>query len=132
MGTCSENVCLNITVSLKNDAKKALKKFEGIYNYAGTHGVHNAGVWIFSNDGNYSISSQGAKDWRLAQTKNNKAWLKLKSTSEYGSCPTDKNTTWKYCSRPTKTDIGCNLFDWVEANSTEIVIGNTYERYAYK
>ena len=64
MGTCAENVCLNITVSLKNDAKKALKEFEGIYNYAGTHGVHNAGVWIFSKDGDYSISSKGSDEVR--------------------------------------------------------------------
>ena len=103
-----------------------MKKFEGIYNYLGTHGVHNAGVWIFSKDGNYSISSKGAKDWRLSQTKNNNAWLKLKSSSEYGSCPTDKNITWKYCSRPDKTDVGCNLFDWVESNSTEITVGKRH------
>ena len=91
-----------------------MKKFEGLYNYIGTHGIHNAGVWAFSKDGNFSISSKGAENWRLAWTKNNNGFVKLKSNSVYGSCPTDKNITWKYCFRPDNTDIGCNLFDWVE------------------
>ena len=91
-----------------------MKNFEGLYNYIGTHGIHNAGVWAFSKDGNFSISSKDAGNWRLAWTKNNNGFLKLKSNSVYGSCPTDKNVTWKYCSRPDGTDVGCNLFDWVE------------------
>ena len=93
-GLCSTGFCSKLNLRLENDAKVQLGQFEGLYIYKVEY--WNGGQWVFSKDREYSIASQGGKNWRLAYSYNNNAQIKLSSSLQYGSCPWDNTDTWRY------------------------------------